>query len=163
MAQGFGHRPQHWSTAPRTNPVLLKSEIHKLMANYPGQGMPSDLQRPTMRRKSSAQNLLTSFKSSTSPPPAPILTGPVTSSSSIQYSGAATPTVSSIGREWDSQSLVSESTTLGPSNANGSPALAQGTSVEYLRDLVQKRIITLTYMRNVHEGYDFFSIHRYLR
>ena len=29
----------------------------------------------------------------------------------------------------------------------------QGTSADYLRDMVQKRIITLTYMRNVHEGY----------
>lgn len=34
----------------------------------------------------------------------------------------------------------------------GSPALGPGTSVEYLRDLVQKRIITLTYIRNIHEG-----------
>ena len=27
-----------------------------------------------------------------------------------------------------------------------------GATVEYLRDLVQKRIITLTYMRNAHDG-----------
>jgi hypothetical protein len=47
-------------------------------------------------------------------------------------------------RDVDSQSLHSESTLV-----NGVTA---GTSVEYLRDLVQKRIITLTYMRNVHEG-----------
>lgn len=57
------------------------------------------------------------------------------------------------GREWDGQSVhsdtLSSTTTL---VANGTPAIAQGTSVEYLRDLVQKRIITLTYMRNVHEG-----------
>jgi len=52
-----------------------------------------------------------------------------------------------IPREFDTQSLHSESTLNG-----GSPALPTGTSVEYLRDLVQKRIITLTYMRNVHEG-----------
>ena len=33
---------------------------------------------------------------------------------------------------------------------NGS--VPQGTSVEFLRELVKKRIITLTYLRNVHEG-----------
>jgi hypothetical protein len=35
----------------------------------------------------------------------------------------------------------------------GSPSLAQGTSVDILRDLVHKRIITLTYIRSIHEGY----------
>jgi hypothetical protein len=70
------------------------------------------------------------------------------------YAAAATPSstvfnpASMISREFDSQSLHSEATLV-----NGtSPALPAGTSVEYLRDLVQKRIITLTYMRNVHEG-----------
>jgi hypothetical protein len=33
-----------------------------------------------------------------------------------------------------------------------SPQLGQGMSVEYLRELVQKRMITLTYIRNIHEG-----------
>lgn len=33
-----------------------------------------------------------------------------------------------------------------------SAVFSQGATVEYLRDLVQKRIITLTYMRNVHDG-----------
>lgn len=33
-----------------------------------------------------------------------------------------------------------------------SPQLGQGLSVEYLRELVQKRILTLTYIRNIHEG-----------
>ena len=56
-------------------------------------------------------------------------------------------------REWDAQSLLSDAA--GPflpppsgAGAGNSP----GTTVEYLRDLVQKRIITLTYMRNVHDG-----------
>jgi hypothetical protein len=37
--------------------------------------------------------------------------------------------------------------------SGGSP----GATVEYLRDLVQKRIITLTYTRNVHDGYALAS------
>ncbi|KIJ23959.1 hypothetical protein M422DRAFT_217358 [Sphaerobolus stellatus SS14] len=46
-----------------------------------------------------------------------------------------------MGRDWDAQS---DSTAVTPT--------FQGTSVEYLRDMVQKRIVTLTYMRNTHEG-----------
>ncbi|KAJ7460943.1 hypothetical protein B0H11DRAFT_2160404 [Mycena galericulata] len=87
--------------------------------------------RPQMRRKSSAQNLLSSFK--TPPPNVP-----------------STPTVfTPIPKEFDTQSLYSDTTTL--NNPQGQPG-PQGTSVEYLRDLVQKRIITLTYVRNIHEG-----------
>jgi hypothetical protein len=33
-----------------------------------------------------------------------------------------------------------------------SPQIGQGMSVEILRELVQKRILTLTYIRNIHEG-----------
>ena len=87
---------------------------------------------------------------------------------------AATPTA----REWDSQSLYTDSTTAaaaaaavgttisgpgmflspvgngsvvggGAGGSGGSP----GATIEYLRDLVQKRVITLTYTRNVHDGY----------
>ena len=61
---------------------------------------------------------------------------------------------SMVPREYDAQSLHSESTLV---NGN-SPALPTGTSVEYLRDLVQKRIITLTYMRNVHEGWVVYML-----
>ncbi|KAJ7677215.1 hypothetical protein B0H17DRAFT_945085 [Mycena rosella] len=86
-----------------------------------------------MRRKSSAQNLLSSFKA-----PQGNMNVP------------ATPTASTpIPKEFDTQSLYSDTTTL--NNPQG-PAGPQGTSVEYLRDLVQKRIITLTYVRNIHEG-----------
>ncbi|KAF7353691.1 hypothetical protein MVEN_01054000 [Mycena venus] len=61
-----------------------------------------------------------------------------------------TPTVSTpMAKEFDTQSLFSDTTTL--NNPQGQ-ALPQGTSVEYLRDLVQKRIITLTYLRSIHEG-----------
>jgi hypothetical protein len=86
---------------------------------------------------------------------------------------AATPTTA---REWDAQSLHTDSTTAAAAAAavgaatpgmffppvgtgggvvgagaggSGSP----GATIEYLRDLVQKRIITLTYTRNVHDGY----------
>lgn len=112
----------------------------------------SDLPRPTIRRKSSATNLLSSFK-----PPAsgPAPGGSISSATGAAYAAAVqTPTATvAPGREWDGQSVHSDSL---PSTAalvaNGTPAVAQGTSVEYLRDLVQKRIITLTYMRNVHEG-----------
>jgi hypothetical protein len=41
---------------------------------------------------------------------------------------------------------------IGSAVGGASPAVPQGMSVEYLRDLVQKRIITLTYIRNIHEG-----------
>jgi len=71
---------------------------------------------------------------------------------------AATPTV----RDWDAQSMHADSSTAGQffppvgagvvgtgAGSGGSP----GATVEYLRDLVQKRIITLTYTRNVHDGY----------
>ncbi|KAF8652696.1 hypothetical protein AX16_004200 [Volvariella volvacea WC 439] len=125
------------------------------MANYP-----SDQQRPAMRRKSSAQNLLSSFKpnSQSTPIPAPLnvnATGTISSATGLSFASAATaatPTASTpFAKDWDAQSLHSDTV---PSTLTvGSPSLGpQGTSVEYLRDLVQKRIITLTYLRNVHEG-----------
>lgn len=63
-------------------------------------------------------------------------------------------------RDWDAQSLHADSSVAGQffppvgagvpgAGSSGSP----GATVEYLRDLVQKRIITLTYTRNVHDGY----------
>ncbi|KAH9970414.1 hypothetical protein BGW80DRAFT_1330529 [Lactifluus volemus] len=41
---------------------------------------------------------------------------------------------------------------LPPFGTSPGPGSSPGATVEYLRDLVQKRIITLTYMRNVHDG-----------
>ncbi|KAG2124518.1 hypothetical protein BD769DRAFT_1467442 [Suillus cothurnatus] len=109
--------------------------------------------RPTMRRKSSAQNLLSSFKPANGAGNAATV-GSISSATSAAYTSVSTPTaITASGREWDGQSVHSDTLS---SNAtlvgNGTPVIAQGTSVEYLRDLVQKRIITLTYMRNVHEG-----------
>ncbi|GLB35439.1 hypothetical protein LshimejAT787_0210040 [Lyophyllum shimeji] len=115
--------------------------------------------RPTMRRKSSAQNLLSSFKSSSTPtavipPPIAIGTGSISPATGLSFAaagGASTPTTST-AREFDALSLHSDSVPGSTLGGTGSPQLGQGASVEYLRDLVQKRIITLTYLRNIHEG-----------
>ena len=110
-------------------------------------------QRPTMRRKSSAQNLLSSFKStSSSGSTTPQSLNPISNATNLSFATttSSTTTVPQT-REWDAGSLHSD--TVG-SNMTGaqSPSLTPGTSVEYLRDLVQKRIITLTYIRQIHEG-----------
>ena len=114
-------------------------------------------QRPGMRRKSSAQNLLTSFKPPTNnqiPPPLNLAPSTGGSSGTLSFSsvgaGGATPLASTPvpKTEWDSQSMHSETLTGAQSPQLG----AQGTSVEYLRELVMKRIITLTYLRNIHDG-----------
>ncbi|KAH8100215.1 hypothetical protein BXZ70DRAFT_893519 [Cristinia sonorae] len=102
--------------------------------------------RPSMRRKSSAQNLLSSFK------PTGQGTGTVSSATGVQFAQM----VSGAGpREWDVQSLSLQSdsvVSVGGIAANGGPGATQATNVEMLRELVKKRIITLTYLRNVHEG-----------
>lgn len=104
--------------------------------------------RPGMRRKSSAQNLLSSFKSRDQ---ASSQMGSVSSATGSQFAPVSTPTAPNmpLPRDWDVQSGTSDPSS-GTSTVNGS--LAQGTSVEMLRELVKKRIITLTYLRNVHEG-----------
>lgn len=69
------------------------------------------------------------------------------------YPTVQTPTAGASSREWDAQSLHSDS--MPSASGHGgvtSPALGQGASVEYLRDLIQKRIITLTYLRSIFEG-----------
>ncbi|KAG6867404.1 hypothetical protein C0993_003238, partial [Termitomyces sp. T159_Od127] len=105
-------------------------------------------QRPAMRRKSSAQNILASFISPSAPSSIAIGTNTTTRASA---SGAATPTTSAV-KEADAQSIYTDTNALPHPNGATSPQLGQGTSVEYLRDLVQKRIITLTYIRNIYEG-----------
>ena len=109
-------------------------------------------QRPAMRRKSSAQNFLSSFKStSSSGSITPQSLNPTASNVTNLPFSTASPTVTPQAREWDAQSLHSD--TVGSSMAGAqSPSLTPGPSVEYLRDLVQKRIITLTYIRQIHEG-----------
>lgn len=121
--------------------------------------------RPSMRRKSSAQNLLSSFKSSSSNSssstqlaPLPVPLPPPTAYQYVAATSttpATTPTPTTMSREWDVQSLQSESmsSTAGAASLAASNGTAlQGTSIEMLRELVKKRIITLTYIRSVHEG-----------
>lgn len=135
-----------------------------LSQGQPQQGQP----RPSMRRKSSAQTLLSSFKSSSSVPttapatqlsmqiPPPPSAFPTSSGMREAQRESGTPAERTHGnREWDAQSIKSDSTTpMIPlaANANGNPAVAQGISLESLRDLTMKRMITLTYLRNIHEG-----------
>jgi hypothetical protein len=63
---------------------------------------------------------------------------------------ASAAAVAATMREWDAQSMHADAQSpFMPLVAGGG---SPGATVEYLRDLVQKRIITLTYMRNVHDG-----------
>ena len=137
--------------------VLLSSQIpitrHRTLLKM--SHFSTETQRPAMRRKSSAQNLLSSFKpnSTSVPPPLNLASSSAANTTNLSFASVVTPTASTtpINRDWDAQSLHSD--TVGSNLAGAqSPQLGQGTSVEYLRDLVQKRIITLTYIRNVHEG-----------
>ena len=208
---------------------------------------PQSILRPTMRRKSSAQNLLSSFRPGTSsgtssssnanvnntttattpssngingtthgPPsllPAHILSAPLPPtptpppSSYVPPTGTSAPTsalptpstsgtstpshpqfsalhhhaqqqqqqqqqqsafvalggpasaaaVAATMREWDAQSMQADAQ--GPFMPLVAGGGSPGATVEYLRDLVQKRIITLTYMRNVHDGCVFLLSH----
>ncbi|KAF9466276.1 hypothetical protein BDZ94DRAFT_208396 [Collybia nuda] len=138
----------------RCNYINIESKSHP-MSQFSVDQPP----RPTMRRKSSAQNLLSSFKSSSAaatPAPIAIGPGPLSTATGLSFAaagGVSTPTSSTpMTREWDAQSLHSDTIAGSTLGGAGSPQLGQGTSVEYLRDLVQKRIITLTYIRNIHEG-----------
>ncbi len=117
---------------------------------------PIEAPRPAMRRKSSAQNLLSGFKSNSGgsgggPPPSSFPVSAMPNTAGLPYASVTTPTTATMSREWDVQSLQSEGIGAAAGGANGNP-LVQGTSVEMLRELVKKRIITLTYLRNVHEG-----------
>ncbi|KAF8509561.1 hypothetical protein JB92DRAFT_2814152 [Gautieria morchelliformis] len=115
------------------------------------EGQPGSVSsRPTIRRKSSA-GLLSSFKApatniAQSVQQQPSNVPPTPSASATPIPGAMV-----MGRDWDSTSLYSDSAGSSAATTNN-VASFQGTSVEYLRDMVQKRIITLTYMRNTHEG-----------
>lgn len=127
----------------------------------------SEVARPAMRRKSSAQNLLSSFKSATSssqsvntiptvPPPAQH-TNTVSSAVGMAYSAvlasSATPMATTpLGRA-DSTDAQYADTIIASLVGATSPPIGSNTSVEVLRDMVQKRLVTLTYIRNLHEGY----------
>ncbi|KAG8967648.1 hypothetical protein FRC05_001980 [Tulasnella sp. 425] len=96
------------------------------------------MSRPGIRRKSSASNLLSGFK---------------TGSSSA--SGHVTPTP----KEWDSQSLYSETSNVPTiSSAASAPPLpiTQSSSVEYLRDLIRRRLLALRALKEIHSGQAFW-------
>ncbi|KAF8520152.1 hypothetical protein BU17DRAFT_47038 [Hysterangium stoloniferum] len=124
---------------------------------FDGQSQGSVSSRPTIRRKSSA-GLLASFKAPSISTTASSLVLSIQQSPNVPQKPSTPPIgsppfsgSSATSRDWDSQSLYSESAA-STGTANPAPTF-QGTSVEYLRDMVQKRIVTLTYMRNTHEGY----------
>ncbi|KAG8992889.1 hypothetical protein FRB90_000877 [Tulasnella sp. 427] len=97
------------------------------------------MSRPGMRRKSSASNLLSTFKSG----------------SSSTTPGNATPTP----KEWDSQSLYSETSNVPTiSSAASAPPLpvTQLSSVEYLRELIRKRLMALRALKEIHSGQAFW-------
>ncbi|KXN91207.1 hypothetical protein AN958_02240 [Leucoagaricus sp. SymC.cos] len=131
----------------------------------------SEVARPTMRRKSSAQNLLSSFKSATSSSqsvntipavPVPIQTGTGTISSvtgmslASAFASASTPTVSTPLVRGDSSGLDAQAQYAASLAGATSPPLGSSTSVEFLRDLLQKRLVILTYFRNVFEGRSYW-------
>ncbi|KAJ3485864.1 hypothetical protein NLJ89_g11860 [Agrocybe chaxingu] len=110
-----------------------------------------------MRRKSSAQNLLSFGKQGppSIPPPLNLAASGASNSTTLSFGSAITPTATTplIRDNWDAQSLHSDS--FGPTGALAgaqSPPLGEVTTVQSMRALMQKRIITLTYIRNIHEG-----------
>ncbi len=127
----------------------------------------SEVARPTMRRKSSAQNLLSTFKSATSssqsvntiptvPPPVHTMST-ISSAAGMAYTAvlasSATPTATTpLGRA-DSTDVQYTENIIASFVGATSPPIGSNTSVEFLRDLVQKRLVTLTYVRNLYEGY----------
>lgn len=127
-----------------------------------------DAHRPSMRRKSSAQNLLSSFKrtessATVSSPSLPNQPNALPSIVGVPIAGlsyvAPTPTAAVMPRDWDAQSYTADSvhssaTASSGSTliANGSPALGTAVAKDGLRVTICKRIAALTYMRNVHDG-----------
>ena len=147
----FGRRKQSFAPFSHAHSIIT------VMQNaFEGQPQASISSRPTVRRKSSA-GLLSSFKAPSSsnivqtvqqqPSNLPMQLPPTPSASTTPI-----PSTTAIGRDWDSQSLYSDSAGSSAATPNNAAATFQGTSVEYLRDMVQKRIVTLTYIRNTHEG-----------
>lgn len=136
--------------------------------------------RPLMRRKSSAQNILSTFKRPDGTLVAvggnPNGVGGVTastSSSAMPPSSFREPPSTAVdigGQSWsdrdDAQSVMSVTGTFlsntGTVVSNGSAATTAtsltatpnfaNTSLDALRAMVDKRMVTLTYMRNVHDG-----------
>lgn len=127
----------------------------------PGAGTSTLTRVPTMRRKSSASNLLTTFnKTSTSPASPPPVRDPAPA----------------VPDSWDAQSIFSDtsagtgaagtiSSSAGLLNAAGpvpaAAALGPGTSVEALQHVVQRRLQVLTMLKSCHEGCVHSTAHLY--
>jgi hypothetical protein len=107
---------------------------------------------PTIRRKSSASNLLTTLNKNSSSPASP---------PPIRDPAPAVP------ETWDSQSMFSDTSggtgpagtvasSIGLLNAGGTipPATTSGpgTSVEALQHVIQRRLQVLTMLKSSHEG-----------
>ncbi|KAH9957169.1 hypothetical protein BGW80DRAFT_1257397 [Lactifluus volemus] len=85
--------------------------------------------------------------------PTPITSGTSTPCFPQQQPGAAaTATTLTAPALGPAPATSSAAATATPALRGPGPGGTPGATVEYLRDLVQKRIITLTYMRNVHDG-----------
>lgn len=111
---------------------------------------------PTIRRKSSASNLLTTFNKNTGSPASP---------PPVRDPAPAVP------ESWDAQSMFSDTSggtgaagtiasSAGLLNAGGVPppvtTPGSGTSVEALQHVVQRRLQVLTMLKSSHEGHDFW-------
>lgn len=160
-------------------PSLPRGLSGKMQNGHESQSQQSQnglISRPTIRRKSSA-GLLSSFKapapsgsafsaastsgSTASQPQLQQLSAPLPPTPPISATSSMTSSsIASTSRDVDSVSLYSEST-------SGNPAThvqpLQNTSTEYLRDVVQKRVMTLTYIRSTHEGFVFVSMFYHTR
>ena len=87
-------------------------------------------------------------------PPAPTIQAPEPNGPLTSPSSASNPQTN---RDWDSQSTsnFSESNTGHSTTSNGVSVASMGlppNQMDLMRDTVNKRIMTLTYLRSTHEG-----------
>ncbi|KAB5593700.1 hypothetical protein CTheo_2883 [Ceratobasidium theobromae] len=123
-------------------------------AGPPTTGTSTLTRAPTIRRKSSASNLLTTLNKNTSSPASPPIRDPAPA----------------VPETWDSQSMFSDTSggtghaaivasSAGLLNTGATiPAATPGTgtSVEALQHVVQRRLQVLTMLKSSHEGHDFW-------
>jgi len=88
--------------------------------------------RPTMRRKSSASTLLSSFQGS--------------------RTGAAIPNNLSL-KEWETNSSSSDGTVTVATGGSGGTTLVPSSSTESLRETLSRRILAIAHIRQSYEGF----------
>jgi hypothetical protein len=88
--------------------------------------------RPTMRRKSSASTLLSSFQGS--------------------RAGAAIPNNVSL-KEWETASSSSDGTVTVATGGSGGTTLVPSSSTESLREALSRRILAIAHIRQSYEGF----------